>query len=65
MKLETKRLTILPLTPAQLALWTDRIPQLEKELDCSYQAEPMEGIFKEIVCGTPSGFRSENLTGLL
>lgn len=49
MKLETKRLTILPLTPAQLALWTDRIPQLEKELDCSYQAEPMEGIFKEIV----------------
>ena len=49
MKLETKRLTILPLTPAQLALWPDRIPQLEKELDCSYQAEPMEGIFKEIV----------------
>ncbi len=51
MKLETERLEITALTPEQLALWVQDLPALEKALDCSYQAEPVEGIFKEIVAG--------------
>lgn len=50
MKIETERLMILPLTPEQLDLWTCNLAELEKELNCSYQAEPMEGMFREIVC---------------
>ncbi|WP_104804641.1 GNAT family N-acetyltransferase [Blautia marasmi] len=49
MNIDTKRLRIIPLTPHQLALWINDMPQLENELGCSYQAEPMDGIFKEIV----------------
>lgn len=51
MQIETERLNIIALTPEQLELWVNDIPELEKELNCSYQAEPMEGIFKEIVEG--------------
>lgn len=47
MKIETERLSIIAITPEQLELWINDIPQLEKELACSYQAEPMEGIFKK------------------
>jgi len=49
MQLETKRLYLIPLTAKQLQLWVENIPALEKELNCNYQAEPMEGIFLEIV----------------
>lgn len=51
MKIETERLNIIALTPEQLKLWTHNITALEKELLCSYKAEPMEGLFREIVCG--------------
>ena len=51
MKLETKRLELVALTPAQLALWAKNLPALERELSCSYQAEPMTGFFQEIVLG--------------
>lgn len=51
MKIHTKRLEIVPLTAYQLKLWVENIQQLEKELNCSYQAEPMEGFFLEIVKG--------------
>lgn len=51
MQLETERLYLLPLTAKQIYLWVNDIYQLEKVLDCSYQAEPMEGIFLEIVKG--------------
>lgn len=49
--IETKRLSITALTPGQLELWINDIPMLEKELGCSYQAEPMKGVFKEIAAG--------------
>ncbi len=47
--IETERLKIVALNPEQLELWTNDILQLEQELKCSYQAEPIEGFFKEIV----------------
>ena len=51
MQIETPRLLLVPLTPEHLDLWTRDIPALERELDCSYQAEPTEGIFRDIVRG--------------
>ena len=51
MKITTDRLDIIALTPEQLTLWTKDIAALEKELGCSYRAEPVEGIFRGIVCG--------------
>ena len=51
MILKTERLELVPLRPYQLRLWVEDIPNLEKDLKCSYQAEPMEGIFLEIVKG--------------
>lgn len=49
--IETDRLYLIPLTAHQLKLWIEDIPALEKEMDCNYCAEPMEGIFLEIVKG--------------
>ncbi|MGM9662079.1 MAG: GNAT family N-acetyltransferase [Oscillospiraceae bacterium] len=51
MHIETERLLLLPLTPEQLELWTSDMAELERELCCSYRAEPMEGEFLEIVRG--------------
>ncbi|WP_434284462.1 GNAT family N-acetyltransferase [Clostridium botulinum] len=51
MIIQTERLDLIPLTPNQLKLWIEDIPELEKELDCSYKAEPMKGFFIEIVKG--------------
>jgi ribosomal-protein-alanine N-acetyltransferase len=51
MKIETKRLGLIPLTSHQLKLWVKDIPALEKELNCIYKAEPMEGVFLSIVKG--------------
>jgi RimJ/RimL family protein N-acetyltransferase len=51
MQQETERLYLIPLTAKQLQLWVEDITALEKELNCSYQAEPMEGLFLEIVNG--------------
>ncbi|EDS77799.1 hypothetical protein CBC_A0529 [Clostridium botulinum C str. Eklund] len=49
MIIQTERLELIPLTPNQLRLWIEDISKLEKELDCSYKAEPMKGFFLEIV----------------
>ena len=49
MFIETDRLYMIPLTAYELKLWVENIPVLEQELDISYHAEPMEGIFKNIV----------------
>lgn len=49
--METERLTIIPLTASQLSLLVNDLPELEKELDCSYQAEPIEGFFSQILLG--------------
>jgi len=51
MIIETSRLHLIPLTAHQLTLWTEDISRLEKELNCTYSAEPIEGIFLEIVKG--------------
>ena len=51
MTLQTDRLTLLPLSAHRLELWASDIPALEKELHCVYNAEPMEGVFREIVKG--------------
>ena len=59
MTIETERLKIIALTPKQLELWTDDIGKLEMELCCSYRAEPMEGTFREIVCGQAKKCRQE------
>lgn len=32
-----------------MRLWVEDIPALEKDMNCSYQAEPMTGVFLEIV----------------
>ncbi|WP_283607909.1 GNAT family N-acetyltransferase [Faecalispora anaeroviscerum] len=49
MKIQTERLELIPLTPHQLKRWIQDIHALEKELSCSYKAEPMEGFFLDIV----------------
>lgn len=51
MQLETERLYLVLLSANQLALWVNDLAALEKELNCSYQAEPMQGVFLEIVKG--------------
>lgn len=51
MELETERLLLTPLTPQQLKLWLYDIQQLERVMNCTYCAEPMEGLFREIVAG--------------
>lgn len=49
MIIQTERLELILLTPNQLRLWIDDINALERELNCSYRAELMEGFFLEIV----------------
>ncbi|MHC1772080.1 MAG: GNAT family N-acetyltransferase [Flexilinea sp.] len=51
MMIETERLVLIPLTGRQLKLWIENTSDLEKELNCSYCAEPLEGFFEEIVKG--------------
>ena len=49
MTIETERLQITALTTHQLTLWTDDIKTLEKELNCTYAGQPIEGFFLNIV----------------
>ena len=49
--IQTERLELIPLTAQQLKLLVEDMPALEQELNCHYQAEPMEGFFLEIVKG--------------
>ena len=51
MKIETERLELIPLTLQQLSAWLENIQSLEKELACNYKAEPIEGVFLQIVRG--------------
>lgn len=51
MMIETDRLYLIPLTVHQLRLWVEDISSLEKALNCSYNAEPLEGQFLDIVKG--------------
>lgn len=47
--IETQRLSLIPLTERQLNLWIENIAALECELGCIYRAEPLTGIFLDIV----------------
>lgn len=49
MIIQTDRLELVPLNPQQLKLWTWDIHALESELVFSYQAEPINGFFLDIV----------------
>lgn len=49
MKLESERLLLLPLRPEELRLLCFDLPELERRLNISYQAEPVEGVFSEII----------------
>jgi RimJ/RimL family protein N-acetyltransferase len=49
MKLGTERLEIQLLTLSQLKLWINNIQILENELKCKYDAEPIEGLFLNII----------------
>lgn len=51
MMIETERLQLLPLTARQLNLWLYDLRALEAELEVSYEAEPLDGIFRDIVAG--------------
>jgi RimJ/RimL family protein N-acetyltransferase len=51
MELETERLVIKLLTLPQLRLWVNNIPLLESELNCKYDAEPIEGEFLDVING--------------
>lgn len=51
MALQTERLELIPLNAAQLRLWVEDLPALERELNCSYQAEPLEDRFLSIIKG--------------
>jgi RimJ/RimL family protein N-acetyltransferase len=51
MEIETDRLFIKLLTLSQLDLWVNNISGLEKEMNCKYDAEPIEGEFKNIING--------------
>ena len=51
MKLETERLLLVPLDARQLRLWIKELSTLERELNCSYRAEPLTGEFLNIVQG--------------
>lgn len=47
--IDTERLQIVPLTAQRLKLLAEDIQGLEKELDCRYRAEPIEGILLDII----------------
>ena len=49
MILMTERLELVPLNARRLRLWVENMPALERELNCTYRAEPLQGIFLDIV----------------
>lgn len=51
MIVNTKRLELVPLTAHELRLLIFDIKELEKELNCTYKAEPLEGVFLDILKG--------------
>jgi RimJ/RimL family protein N-acetyltransferase len=51
MEIETDRLLVKLLTLPQLKLWVNSISVLENDLHCTYDAEPIEGEFKNIING--------------
>ena len=48
-KLQTKQLELVPLTGLQLQKWLEHPEELERQLMCTYRAEPLTGMFRSIV----------------
>ncbi|MFB0921518.1 MAG: GNAT family N-acetyltransferase [Oscillospiraceae bacterium] len=51
MKVDTERLELVALDARQMRLWLRDLSALEKELNCTYKAEALEGDFLRIVEG--------------
>ena len=51
MIVDTERLELYVLNAPQMRLWLTDIPALERQLNCSYRGEPIEGIFLKIIEG--------------
>lgn len=51
MIIETERMKIVALTPEQLELLVSDTPRLEEDLQCLYQGQEIQGIFREILLG--------------
>lgn len=51
MTFTTERLELIVLSAEQLKVLTENLPALEKELNCHYEAEPLEGFFLKILKG--------------
>lgn len=49
MEMETTRLKIIALTPDQLETLSTKVSALEKEFNCSYEGEAIEGSFQKIL----------------
>lgn len=49
MKLETKRLELVALNEKQHKIWVEDLSSLEKELNCTYKGEQLEGPFLELI----------------
>lgn len=47
----TERLELVPLTAHELRLLIFEVEELEKEFNCKYKAEPLEGFFLKILKG--------------
>lgn len=60
----TERLELVLLTPPRLALWIEDTAALEAELNCVYRAEPVEGVFGEIIKEQLEAVRKEPHNGL-
>ena len=54
MTVETQRLELYVLDARQIRLWTRDLAALERELNCTYQGETLEGQFLNIVEGQVS-----------
>ncbi len=50
----TPRLSLFPLSPAQMQLWVHDLPALEAALGCTYRGEPLSGPFLQVVCAQAS-----------
>ena len=64
MNIETERLNIVALTPEQLELLVNCTSELERELKCVYQAEKIEGTFKNILSGQIKKTKDEGINYL-
>ncbi len=51
MTIDTRRLEVRLLDATQLSLWLGDLPRLEREMNATYRAEPLAGVFRTIVEG--------------